>query len=83
MTTVSAHEARRLFAQLLELAFYMDAQIRIQRNKKPIVRLVAEPAHSRIYVRNFGRWSSSHLRNNSLMSHILFFSTLSPRCSCQ
>jgi len=43
MTTVSAYEARRKFATLLELAYYKNAQIRIERNKKPMARLVGEP----------------------------------------
>ncbi|MCZ7545100.1 MAG: type II toxin-antitoxin system Phd/YefM family antitoxin [Anaerolineae bacterium] len=43
MTTVSTHEARRNFSELLELAFYKNEQIRISRNKKPMARLVGEP----------------------------------------
>jgi hypothetical protein len=43
MTTVSAHEARQKFAELLELAFYKNAQIRIERNKKPMAWIVGEP----------------------------------------
>lgn len=43
MTTVSSYEARRNFAQLLELAFYKNEQILIKRNKKPMARLVGEP----------------------------------------
>ena len=43
MTVVTAHEARRHFAELLETAFYQNAQIRIHRNKKPMARLVGEP----------------------------------------
>jgi antitoxin (DNA-binding transcriptional repressor) of toxin-antitoxin stability system len=43
MTTVSAHEARQKFAELIELAFYKNAQIRIERNKKPMARIVGEP----------------------------------------
>ncbi len=43
MTVVSAHEARRHFAELLETAFYQNARIRIQRNNKPMAWLVGEP----------------------------------------
>jgi hypothetical protein len=43
MTTVSAHEARQKFAELIELAFYKNAQIRIERNKKPMAWIVGEP----------------------------------------
>ncbi|MFC1961122.1 hypothetical protein ACFLYO_10470 [Chloroflexota bacterium] len=43
MTVVSAYEARRKFAELLETAFYQNAQIHIHRNKKPMARLVGEP----------------------------------------
>ena len=43
MTTVTAHQARRNFGELIELAFYKNAQIRIERNKRPMVRLVGEP----------------------------------------
>lgn len=42
-TTVSAHEARKNFATLMELAYYKNAQIRIKRNEKPMARLVGEP----------------------------------------
>lgn len=41
--TVSAHEARKNFATLMELAYYKNAQIRIKRNQKPFARLVGEP----------------------------------------
>ncbi|MFC1959370.1 hypothetical protein ACFLYO_01550 [Chloroflexota bacterium] len=43
MTIVSAYQARRNFSELLETAFYQNAQIHIHRNKKPMARLVGEP----------------------------------------
>lgn len=43
MTIVSAYEARRNLGELLETAFYQNAQIHIHRNKKPMARLVGEP----------------------------------------
>jgi len=42
-TTVSAYQVRRNLAELLELAYYKNAQIKIERNKKPMARLVGEP----------------------------------------
>ena len=42
-TTVSAYQVRRNFAELLELAYYRNTQIKIERNKKPMARLVGEP----------------------------------------
>ena len=43
MTTVSAYQARSNLAQFVELAFYKNEQIRIERNKKPMARIVGEP----------------------------------------
>ncbi len=43
MTTVTAHQARRDFAQLIELAYYKNEQIKINRNNKPMARIVGEP----------------------------------------
>lgn len=43
MTTVSAYQARSNLAQFVELAFYRNEQIRIERNKKPMARIVGEP----------------------------------------
>ena len=41
--TVSAYQVRRNLAELLELAYYRHAQIKIERNNKPMARLVGEP----------------------------------------
>ena len=43
MTVVSADEARRHFATLLETAFYQNVRIHIKRNNKPMAWLVGEP----------------------------------------
>ncbi len=42
-TTVSAYEVRRNLSELMELAYYKNAQIKIERNSKPMARLVGEP----------------------------------------
>lgn len=43
MSKISAHEARRNFSKLLELAFYKNRRIQIERNRKPMAWLVGEP----------------------------------------
>ncbi len=43
MTTLSSHEARARFSQLIELAFYKGEKIRVERNKKPMAWIVGDP----------------------------------------
>ena len=43
MRSIKTREARQRIAELLELAFYKNEQFVIQRDKRPMARLVGEP----------------------------------------
>lgn len=43
MVSLSTHQARQNFSELLERAFYQNAKIRIERNKKPMAWIVGNP----------------------------------------